>query len=129
MALVYACKVFSDVINDSVNTYYSDPALEELLATAEMFCVQVNTSHVSGLNPKIDIWMSTAMDVANWTNSPNTAIKGLSIADGTFAFGYDWPLSTNQSIIMGKRVRFGAKLTGSGARAYVEIWIAGRDKY
>jgi hypothetical protein len=118
MSIVFAGKVFSRVINDLTNTYYSDDELDEALGLAEKFFIEVKGSNVNG-TPTLTLTLETSEDGVNWTTR-STPISATYATNPRFAS----ELGTGQT--GGRFARFGAKHTGSGG-GYLEVWVTGRD--
>lgn len=125
MTIKYCLKTHSLVVNDSVNTYYSDPELNAALGTAEKFLVEVRTSNVSGTTPKIAVTIETSVDGVNWAarSTPIPASLTLGVPGPTVQYGSD--LGT--SVVAGRFIRVGTILSGASASAFVEIWVCGRS--
>lgn len=124
MAIVYAGKVFSDVLNDGTNTYYSDPECNPRLGAAEKFFVEARASNVTGTSPTLLVTLESSNDNVNWV-SRSTPISATAISSGTVLSGSE--LGTGA--VGGRFQRFTLKLGGTGPNAHVELWVTARNAF
>ena len=124
MAIQYAGKVYSDVMNDGTNTYYSDPECNAKLGMAEKFFIEARTSNVTGTTPTLAIALESSNDNVNWVPR-STVIVATAIASGTTLTGSE--LGT--AAVGGRFQRFTLKLAGTTPNAYVELWVTARNAF
>jgi hypothetical protein len=128
MGLMFSGKVFSGVINDNVNFYYSDHEWNARLGTAEKFHVELKASNVTGTGPNITVSMESSADGVNWVaritnpaSMPNLSPSG-TLSSGSVIMSYD--LGT--SYVGGRFTRFKMQMGGTSPNAYIELWVSGR---
>lgn len=122
MTVLSNLKVFSGVMNDVLNTYYSDREYHASLGAAESFFLEVKSSNVLGATPKIDVKLETSDDGMSWSNPPVTIYNGATLASNAFL-----PAATVQGVVGGRFSRLTFKLNSGTTTAYVECWVTSRD--
>lgn len=125
MAIVYAGKTFSAVLNDKVNVYYTDPECNAKLGAGEKFFVEVRTSGVLGTAPTIAVKLESSNDNVNWVNrSTITLAPSSSISNGATLTGAE----VGGTTVGGRFARFTMQLADAGSpSAYVELWVTARN--
>lgn len=124
MAIVFSAKVFSGTLTVGGVAYYTDPAHDLALGSAEKFCFQVRTSNVSGTSPTIELDFITSDDGVDWA-ARSSPMQGLAITEGGVLVRYDLGTST----ICGRLGRLQLYLSGTNPKAFVEVWVTGRDAH
>ena len=125
MAIVAAGKIFADVINDNVNTYYSDPAWNASLGMGEKFSVELRASNVI-VAGTVTVKLEGSNDGIAWVNHA-TMIGGGPLAIGnatTPLHGQDPGTAT----VGGRYARFTIILTTTTG-AYIELWATARNAF
>lgn len=118
MSIVYAGKVFSQVVNDT-NTWYSPGELNAVLGSAEKYVIQLKCTNLQAGN--VIVSLQTSEDDVNWVLRANLINQSLttSILFGTYV---------TTVAVGGARGRLGFALSGGG-RAYLECWVTARDGF
>lgn len=124
MAIVYAGKVFSRVLNDATNTHYSDPECNAKIGAGEKFFVEVRASNVSGTSPTLLVTLESSNDNVNWATR-STLINLASIVGGPVLTASE--LGT--AAVGGRFQRLSFKLGGTTPSAYLEAWLTARNAF
>lgn len=124
MAIVFSGKIFSGVINDTSNTYYSEPPFNAALGAGEKYYVELKSSNVTGTSPTVTVSLETSNDNVNWAVRNNAVISNNAITNTTVLTGQD-----TGTTVGGRFARFGVKAGGTSPNAYVEIWVAARNAF
>jgi len=124
MAIVFSRNVFATTIIDSSN-YYSPPEFDRLIGTAEKYCVQVMTTGVSGASLTMDVTLQTSENGTLW-NPRSSPIKTVAVSEGAVLFGYDLGTAPGSG---GRSTRVQVVLLGTNPKAYVRVWLTGRDAH
>jgi hypothetical protein len=123
MAALSNLKVFSDVVNDVVNTWYSEPRWNAALGAAENYFLDLKYSNVQGSGVKLTVLLETSDDGMNWATRANFAALSNTSISGSGVLS-----DTNSSTVGGLYSRFSFKLIGSGSvGTYIELWVTSRD--
>lgn len=128
MPTLFHKKVLATVVNDTTNTYYSDPEHDLDLGNAERFLVQVIATNVSGPSPTLTLTLETSNDRQTWLARETTPLlNGVSISGGAVKWAVENWDGGNTLPMNGCYARFGCMLGGVGSNAFLELIVEGRD--
>jgi hypothetical protein len=120
MTVKYSIKTHSQLITGTNDKYYSDPALNAVLATAEKFLITARVMNTSGGTLSLGVNLECSNDNVNWQirSSP------ISLFLSSPLIGCD----VGDTAVVGRFLRVSAAMGGTGTVAgYVEIWVCGRS--
>ena len=125
MAIVAAGKVFADVVNDNVNTYYSDPEWNAALGMGEKYSVEIRAQNVITAGT-VAVTLEGSNDGIAWVFRATLISNGtLLAANATVPIhGSDAATPT----VGGRYARLTIKLTTTTG-AYVELWATARNAF
>ena len=121
MGVTASGKVFGGVINDTANTYYSDPEWNAALGAGEKYEVELKASNVTGAGTAT-VSLETSSDNINWSVRNSGLINGGTITVGATLFGAE----KGDTSVGGVYARFGVRMA-SATGAYFELFVTARS--
>jgi len=123
MAIVASGKIFSAVINDNTNTYYSDAEWNARLGMGEKFMLELRATNVV-TNGSVTVQLESSNDNINWHIRNNAVINANTLTNATTATCFGSEVGTSE--VGGRFARFNVKLTNTTA-AYIEMFCTARN--
>ena len=122
MSILFCTKVFSDLVDNGNNIFYSPVEFNAALGKAEKYFFHARPTQISGTTPTLQVSLETSNDGVNW-NPRSTPISAVAISTTTPAlFGSE----AGTAQVGGCFARIGVKLGGGTPVAFVEVWVTGR---
>lgn len=121
--MLYCVRTHSVVVNDAVNTWFSDQDQAAALAAAEKWFMQARVSNVSGTSVAVTVSAEFSNDGVNYGNAIQPISASVPAGATTVLFGgLQSPFNFN-----GAFMRVGVRLTGTAPNAFVDVWVCGRS--
>ena len=124
MAILFSRRVFAQTIIDT-SAYFSDPSLNVLLGAAEKYCLQLKITQVVGADTGVQVYLQRNNGTDVWPSGNKIIDLSSPVASGTVAVGYE--LGNTATPGPGRELRLRVELSGTAPKAYVQLWLTGRD--
>jgi hypothetical protein len=107
---------------------FSDPRLMELIGAVDVAHVSGYSAQVTGTSPQLTIWIDYSNDRSYFAqpDAPNPIINNLALSTSSetlFQGVYPDPTDPRNAY-----ARLAIRVTGTNARAFLRIWVTGRDR-